>query len=378
VSVVDAVQGLVEHHGGHRVISVYLDLDPERFATAPARASQIRSLIDEAAREVECDATLEHDEKAALREDLKRIDSYLRSREAPFRGARSLAIFSSLRDGLFEVVQLDRTVRGRAVIAKGPYVEPLIDAVERQRWCVVLVSRRSARILIGPANRLEERHRLDENVHGQHDQGGWSQANYERSVEKDAGDHLRRVAELIARRWQRDRFDRLALGGPPEVVPRLEGLLPDEVRARLAPERVEVDLSSATDDQVRASVARLVEEDEKRAERDALDRLAAGLGSGRRAVGGPQDTLAALNERRVGVLLLESGFNRCGARCPACALLVMEPGGSCPADGTELEAVEDLREAVVEAAIAQDAEVLVTRRYPDLGPHQGIAALLRF
>ena len=47
-------------------------------------------------------------------------------------------------------------------------------------------------------------------------------------------------------------------------------------------------------------------------------------------------------------------------------------------DGTELEPVEHLREAAVEAAIAQDAEVISINHYPDLGPFQGIGALLRF
>ena len=50
-------------------------------------------------------------------------------------------------------------------------------------------------------------------------------------------------------------------------------------------------------------------EDEKQCERDALDRLAAGVGSGGRGVGGPADTLEALNERRVQTLLLEPGFD---------------------------------------------------------------------
>ena len=62
---------------------------------------------------------------------------------------------------------------------------------------MALVSRRSARVLSGPADRLEERQRIEDNVHGQHDQGGWSQARHERSVDKDADDHLRRVAEML-------------------------------------------------------------------------------------------------------------------------------------------------------------------------------------
>ena len=44
---------LIEYKGQRPLISLYMDLDPERFAIAPARASQIRSLVDEAGRELE-------------------------------------------------------------------------------------------------------------------------------------------------------------------------------------------------------------------------------------------------------------------------------------------------------------------------------------
>jgi peptide chain release factor subunit 1 len=376
--VVHAARRLVEQHPSHRVGSLYLDLDPERFATPPARASQISSLVDEAHRAVERDATLDHDEKLALREDLERIKSYLLSREPPFQGARALAVFCSVRDDLFEVVQLTRPAQGSVVIERTPYVEPLIRAAQDRRWCVALVTRRTARILTGPSDRLEERERLDENVRGQHDQGGWSQANYERSYEKDADDHLRNVAALLTRRWRTERFDRLALGGPVEIVSRLESILHDDLRMRLSQRRVDVDVSSATDDQVRHAVATLVEEDERTRERTALDRLAAGIGSGGRATGGPEPTLDALNERRVETLLLETGFDRRGGRCPTCGLLSCERHGPCPADGTAMEEIEHLREAAVEAALAQDANIIVVSRYPDLGPFQGIGALLRF
>jgi peptide subunit release factor 1 (eRF1) len=215
-------------------------------------------------------------------------------------------------------------------------------------------------------------------VHGRHDQGGWSQARYERSIEKDTDDHLRRVAEAVNERWRGERFHRAAIGGPVEIVPRLEGFLAAEVRAKLAPGRVEVDLSSVTDAELRHALAKLVVEDEKQLERDALDRLAAGIGSGGRAVGGPADTLDALNERRVQTLLLEPGFDRSGARCLSCGLLMADIEGPCPADGGPVEKVEHLREAAIEAALGQDAEVMVVRHYPDLGPLQGIGALLRF
>ncbi len=366
-------------HPRHRVISLYLDLDPERFATAPARASQIRSLIDGAAREVDRMSELEHDELIALREDLERVRDYLFSREPPFKGARALAVFCSSRDELFETVQLPRPVEGRVVIEHSPYVEPMVAATGQRRWCALLVSRRDARMFTGPADALEERRSFHDDVHGQHDQGGLSQPRYERSVEKEVDDHLRRVAELLDRSCRRDRFDRLALGGPPEIVPRLQGMLSDEVRGSLADGRVEVDVASANAAQVQAALAPLAEQDDKRLESEALDRLRAGVGGSGRGVGGPEDTLQALNERRVEKLLLAPDFDGHGHRCPACGLLTVEVSdGRCPADGSELEDVEHLREAAVEAALAQDAEVMVVRHHPDLGPFRGIGALLRF
>jgi peptide subunit release factor 1 (eRF1) len=360
------------------VLSLYLDLDPERFATPAARASQVRSLIDEASRRIGDDDGLDHEERAALREDLRRIAAFLSSPDAPFKGARALAVFCSTRDGLFETVQLSRPVEGRVAIEPAPYVEPMIAAVEQRRWLVALVNRRSARLLAGSPDRLRERERLDEEVRGQHDKGGWSQANYERSVEKDVDDHLRRIAAIVERRWRSERFDRLAVGGPQEIVPRFERLLGAQLRGSEAPGRVEVDISRVNEEQVRRAVEKLVAEDEKRLEREALDRLAEGIGAGGRAAGGPEDTVAALNERRVGMLLLEPGFDRRAERCPTCGLLFVDADGRCPADGSELEELEHLREAAVESALAQGAEVMVVRSYPDLGPLRGIGALLRF
>lgn len=379
MSVTQAARRLVEHQRAHPIVSLYLDLDPERFATPPARASQISSLLDGARREVEQDQSLDHEDHQALREDLDRIESYLLSRDPPFQGARGLAVFCSLRDDLFEVVQLSRPTEGFVVIERTPYVEPLVRGAQDRRWCVALASRRSARVLSGPGDRLEERQRIEDNVHGQHDQGGWSQARYQRSVDKEAEDHLRRVADMLHRRWRRERFDRLALGGPVEVVARLESFLHEDLRPLLTERRVDVDVATASEDAVRAAAARLVEEDDREREREALDRLAAANGSvDGRSASGIAATLRALGERRVRTLLLDPGFERAGARCPTCGLLYLDAGEPCPADGTQLERVEHLREAVVESALAQDAEIMAVRHFPDLGPFQGLAALLRF
>lgn len=362
MSVERLARRLVERRPRHRVVSLYLDLDPsEQFATPRARQSQVDSLIDGARREVDSDDTLDHENLVALREDLDRLRDYLTSDEPPFQGARSLAVFASGRDDLFEVIQLHQPVEGRVVIGHTPYIEPLIERAKERRWCVALVSEQNARILTGTPAALEERERI---------------GLRERFEEEDS--HLRDVAERLERLWLRERFDRLAVGGEDEVVPRFERLLSQDLRRRLVDRRVSADINSAGDAQIRDAVTEVVEQEEREHERSALDRLVAGLGTDGRAAGGPEATLEALNERRVEVLLLERGLTLHGGRCPSDGLLTLATSGPCPADGTELEEVEDLSEAAIEAALLQDAEVLFVERYPDLGPHQGMAALLRF
>jgi peptide subunit release factor 1 (eRF1) len=119
------------------------------------------------------------------------------------------------------------------------------------------------------------------------------------------------------------------------------------------------------------------------AKASALGELENRLGAGGAAARGLAPTLEALNERRVQTLLLALNFSASGTRCPRCGLLYPEETGTCPADGEAVVEVADLREAAVEAAVLQDAGVIVIGEGTDPEPpalHRGggIAALLRF
>ena len=157
----------------------------------------------------------------------------------------------------------------------------------------------------------------------------------------------------------------------------LESLHP-YVRERLAGE-IDVDLSSATADAVRRAAGKVLAEVHERKVREALERLREGLGRGVRAAAGLSDVVAALNERRVELLLYEQGRAQTGVVCPNDGWLGVGED-ECPIDGTPVERRENILENADEAAILQDAEVLVIDpfEHPDLGPHGGIGAVLRF
>lgn len=357
---------------GPVVLSAYLDLDPERFAAAGARATAIRSLIDAGRRKIES-AELQHDHHEQLRRDLERIADHLRG-GVPAR-AHGLAIFCCASLDLFESLSLPESVENSISFDVTPQIAPLAEIGPPGHWCVTLVNRRVARIMRGSESQLVEVAALGDQVHGKHSQGGWSQARYSRSVERDVEGHLRHTADVLLSQQRRRPFGGLLVAAPQELRSTFEGMLHPYVRDRFAG-YLDLDVETATEEQARASAAEAIAEHEQERLKERLERLRSELGRGGRAVAGADGVLSALQERRVEALLFASGQPVPGAFCPSCGLLSSEDG-DCPQDGTQLERRDDVLEKAIEAAVAQDAETMPVTT-PDLGPLGGIAALLRF
>src|SRR4051812_24229598 len=362
------------------VLSLYLDLEPSQFAVARARASEVRSLIDEAERRIrDPDHGLPHEDRVGLRRSVERAREFLEG-DLDAEGAHGVAVFVSHEADLFAAVKLPPGGSKRVDLDYSPVVGPLAGLARRERWCVTLVSRRDARIFRGSPEGLTEREALRDEVHGQHDQGGWSQARYQRHVEKEKDDHLKRACEVVLRHFEREPFEHLVLSGPTEAVADFESKIHTYLAERLAG-RIDVDVETATADQVLEKAAPLLEKIEEERERDALDRL----GDPARAAHGLLNVLEALNERRVETLVLVDGYQVAGAVCPQCGWLGPEGPRHCPADGSDLVPREDVVEGAIELALQQSAEVLpFPRREDDGGNHGeldkrgGIGALLRF
>ncbi|HEY7890810.1 MAG TPA: Vms1/Ankzf1 family peptidyl-tRNA hydrolase [Solirubrobacteraceae bacterium] len=370
---VPALRGLALARADSRcVVSAYLNLDPQQFATAPARASAITSLLDEARREVE-GGEHEHEELVHLRGDVERIAGYLQN--ADFAGARAMSVFACAKLDLFEALALPHAVENTVIIDYAPFIAPLVEIGPPGQWCVALVNRRSTRILRGSAHNLAEVVAFGDEVHGQHSQGGRSQARYERSVERDVDEHLRRTARVLLTHYRRRHFESLLLAAPVELRQRLIDALHPYVRDRMRA-CLDLDIENTSVEQVREAAAERIGEIETARTSERLERLRGELGASGRAVAGSEGVLQALNERRVEALLYEPGLKLEGAMCALCSLL-QTTSGVCPVDETPLIEREDMLEEALQSAVGQSAELIAVDG-PDLGPLGGIAALLRF
>jgi peptide chain release factor subunit 1 len=357
-----------------RVLSVFLNLDPSEFATPAARSTAVTSVMTKAAHRVDEADGLDHDERVALRQDVERVRERLTSYDIAENGTRAVAVYACGEVDLLEVVRLPRPVDFEVVLDRSPYLEPLVADADEEQWAVLLANRRSARLFLGDGGGLEETDRIEDDVHSQHDQGGWSQARYQRGVEKEKDDHLVHAADVAFSRYKDPGFDRLLLGAPDELVNDVKQKLHPYLRERISG-KLQLDVENSSLDDVRRAAQTAMEDWRRRGEREALDRLAEGVGRGGRGAAGLASVLEALNEQRVEILLVGENLRSEGGRDPDTGMLYAGDHG--PED-QPLERVDNIVEPAIEKAIEQSAKVIKVRHHDDLGPLGGIGAVLRY
>jgi peptide chain release factor subunit 1 len=365
-----------------KVLSVFINLDPREFATPPARATEISSVLDAAARTIRDAEDLTPEERTALQSDLERVRTAMRN-GVDTKEARALAVFASQPAGLFEILKLPRSVDHKVAISETPCVEPLARIGTGELWWLVLVDRKHARLLAGTVDGLVELWRHEADVLGRvdsdrHDQDGRSEKRYERGVEKEVDVHLRGVASELARRLRDVRVAGILLGGPKETTGQLKSLLHADV-AKCVQGHVDVDVWSSGADAVLAAALPVLDELTARRDTELLAKIDEGLGKGGRAVSGLGDVLTAVHERRIDTLVIQEGFTAKGTRCPQCGWMGVSASGQCPADGTMTDVVDNIVETAVGRAFGQDARVRYLAIDDEAIEMKGsIAALLRF
>lgn len=365
-----------------KVLSVFINLDPREFATPPARATEISSVLDAAARTIRDAEDLTPDERNALESDLERVRDAMRN-GFDAKEARALAVFASQPAGLFEILKLPRPVDHKVAISETPCVEPLAQIGTGELWWLVLVDRKHGRLLAGTVDGLVELWRHEDDVLGRidserHDQDGRSEKRYERGVAKEVDVHLRGVAAELARRLRNVRVAGILIGGPKETTGQLEALLHADV-AKCVAGHVDVDVWNSSADAVLAAARPVLDDLVARRDAELLAKIDEGIGTGGRAVSGLGDVLTAVHERRIDTLVIQEGFTAKGTRCPQCGWLGVSAGGQCPADGTMTDVVANIVETAVGRAFGQDARVRYLAADDETIEMKGsIAALLRF
>jgi peptide chain release factor subunit 1 len=352
-------------------VSLFVDLDPSVAPTAGDVDSRFNALLNEGEKWLDKEA-LAHDEKLRLKADFERIRRFFD--EFDRDGVRGVAVFAA-GDDFWESLALPSTVPNAIRVRRVFHVAPLATLVGRGDGAVVaVVGREQGQVYRLRDGRLEEVVDESEEQPGRHDQGGWSQARYQRHIEKLVHDHYKDVAEALDGEVRR-RGPKVVLIAPEEQRSEILDRLSSEARESII---------GATSAEAHASPAELLElvrpildDARARAEAEVIERWREERGRGARAAAGWSETLAAASDGRVDLLLFGEGATRPVWQCPACGRGSAE-AGECPLDGSPLEPVEDGLDVAVQRTLVHGGDIVAIGAHGDLDPVERIGALLRY
>ena len=374
----DAVDRLVAFRpSGAPVLSVYVGVpyEPGELKGVEARFT---ALLQSVREQLDSDE-LDHDARAALRTDIKRVADEVAPAASGFKG-RGVAVFACHRAGLLAQVVLPRPVRDRAVFDATPYLRPLLAVLDEcHRYCVVVVDREHAWIYEFFMGRLEEA----EKAHGRalrapNYAGGWQGWKEDRTHHKAellARRHYGETAASVDEVMRRTGAELLIVGGHQETVAEFLPFLPHQLQPKVAGTFV-VDPATMSAGQVRERADEVASAYERREEQqlvaDALERLAAGGF----AAAGLDWCLMAVNEQAVQLLLIHDDEQAPGQVSDRCGWLGRDEE-DCPVCGEPTRKTADVIDEMAAAVV--DAGGRVEHVYAETPLHRHVvAAVLRF
>jgi peptide chain release factor subunit 1 len=353
--------------------SVYLNLDPSEVPTARDADTRMNALLNSAEKTDRKDLT--HEQRGALKADFARIARWF-DEEFDRDGAQAVAVFAAGLDNFWSTMALPEPVPDRFKVGHDFFLAPLVPVVARADGTIVaVVGREQGHLYRLESGRLKEIVDHFDETPGQHDQGGWSQARYQRHIEKLVQEHLKGVAEVLDRSRRQLQVPKVVLVCSEEMRSEFTDALSAEVRDAVvgwAPAEAHSGPS-----QLLEAVTPVLEEAEAQDEAEVLARWREEAGRTARAASGWEQTLEAASDGRVELLLFQEGIDHPAFRCPACGRAAAS-GGSCPLDGTTLEETDAGLDLAVHQTLTHGGAVWAIRHQQDLAPVEGIGALLRY
>jgi peptide subunit release factor 1 (eRF1) len=208
------------------------------------------------------------------------------------------------------------------------------------------------------------------------EKGGWSQNRYQRRSDHWKQHHIDKADELVLKLEQQYPFDWLIIGAEEqdrnEVTDRLHPYVKDRVVGYIS---VNIEAPEAD---IIEEARRVREEAEEHLISDLIGRIQEYAGAGGRGSIGLKETLQAINEQKVHILLVQQGFEQPGTRCPDCGMLYVGELTSCPACGGQVEHVANIVDAAVQKSLELGSSVEVATEFEALEPIQCIGSVMYY
>jgi len=364
------LQELVRFHSEESpVLSLYLDVDPTKRTTDEYKLV-LRGLLKEISGQ-------------ARRKDIGAVERYF-DHEYDWQG-KGLALFSCLGQDFWRAYPLAVPVENHAYVGQRPYIKPLTNILDAYgRYGVVLVDQEGARLFLFQLGELQETSGTigEEVKRMKHGRGsaagrrGGVTGRTGRREEEIAQRNLKEAAELTAKFCEGGRCSRIILGGTDQTVAQFQEMLPKDLQEQVVGSFPAV--MTASEPEVLDRSLEIIAEVERETEKELVESVITAAAKGGAGVIGLADTLGAVHEGRVHILLVAEGYKATAYRCEQCGYIVAQAQEKCSFCDSKVKQIDAAVDLIVREVIDQGGEVEVVRDSPSLEKAGHIGALLRY
>ncbi len=352
---------------GHGIVSVYLNVPLD-----PAQRRGMTAHLDDVIAAGQASGPAEAWAKAR-RQEVPDIAQLVITHASQWLG-HGVAIFACHALGLLEAIPMRGQVAERAVIARRPYVRPLLAELRRSPcYLAAVADRRHAWLFRVSADGIGEGEHLQSQTVGSRRFGGWHGFQAYRNdqrARKLARQHYATAAAAIA--VAADGCGPIVVGGHEAETGEFLAALPAALRNRVAGTFV-IDPHTMTPARVRQLADEVVAGWQESQERELAAALA-DQASGAMTVIGLDACVAAANQHAIQLLMVPDDQVRPGLRCERCGALAVT-GDACPACGEPARPVGDVIEELAVKVTQDGGTVQPIRATPVL---REVAARRRF
>ena len=283
-----------------------------------------------------CMSLLGGEEKENFIKTLEQINEFLKTNRDNI-----VAIFASSKHNFFKSIPLSIEINNSLTVDSSPYIRPLVRILDEWKsFTLVLLNSNQAKIFSVSLGQALQQKQLSSDIINKHKKGGWSQARFQR-IRKGAihdfflevKDHLEKIAD-----------EQIVLAGPGTAKIQFKNILSKNLNNRII-DTIDIDIDD--EQQLLKESIQVISELEEDVGHEAVRQLREEILRDGLGVYGLDDTLNAVKNGQVELLIIQKDYKIKGCICEHCQILKSGPIKDCPICGgpvSEADVIEEIIE----------------------------------
>jgi len=347
-----------------RVLSEVYDENSENtFVSLYANKKTYKKFIDHRIRE--CKLILKDDILKNFNKTIEDIKGNLKN-----FNSKSIGIFASNKYNFLKTISLSMKIQNTLIVDSSPYIRPLARIEDEwESFTLLLINSNYAKIFSVSTGKIDDIKKISSDIINKHKKGGWSQARFNRIRKGAIKAFLSDVVEQLQKKAEKS----IIISGPGTTKNIFIEMLPKNIKNKVVDV---IDISIEDEKKLLKESFELIANREQTKGYDAVQRLKQEILKDGLAVYGLSETLDAVKNGQIDLLIIEKDYRMKGWICENCQVVEKGIKKVCPYCKNKTSEV-DVIEEILEFAERTDANIEFTdsKEIADLG-HVG--AILRF